>query len=270
MSPRKASSVRRVSRARVTHAEVDARYDRAKELARAGSHAEALVEFLWCYDEGMVAVGSFTGVRNSFLLSQIAKLGAVYPPALDALRSRRDAVERSLFADLTRMKGLSDYSDLNHYLNEDEKTLALFDQIPAGDPLRTKFGLSVYRLLVRTGRHAEAVEARPYKSMISLFEAVIENPVPSGFSKRDRLELERNIRGHSINSAATDIEVLARAGKLASARAFVKKLLAYDDTSKTRRLLRDTFIRAGRPELADDLSPRTKPSARSDRPRGRP
>src|SRR5687767_9105383 len=45
---------------------VQERYDRGKEMLRAGREAEALNDFLWLYDVGMIAVPSFTGVRSSF------------------------------------------------------------------------------------------------------------------------------------------------------------------------------------------------------------
>ena len=248
MPPRKAPASRRSRGARITHKEVDARYDRAKELARAGAHAEALAEFLWCYDVGMVAVASFFGVRTSFLLSAIASLGKAYPPALQALRSRRDAVEHAIASDPGGAKGLSEYSSLNHYLKEDEKTLALFDQIPAGDPRRARMGLSVSRLLAGAGRYAEALEAHPFDRMIELFDDVIQTCAPSHFSDEDKAELEQSIRGHAVRSAANNIEVLAGAGAFDAAREYVAKVLAYDDTLGTRSLLADAFARAGRPE----------------------
>jgi len=37
-------------------------------LAQKGKDAEALTEFLWCFDHGLEAGPAFTGVRLSFLL----------------------------------------------------------------------------------------------------------------------------------------------------------------------------------------------------------
>ena len=253
MPPRKAPAARRSRGARITRKEVDARYDRAKELARAGSHAEALADFLWCYDEGMVAIVSFTGVRKSFLLSEVACLGRAYPPALQALRSRRDAAEQAIASDPFDAKGLSEYASLNHYLKDDEKTLALFDRIPAGDRRRARFGLSVYTLLAKTGRYAEALEAHPFDRMIELFEGVAQTLPPPDFPEEDKAELEACIRGHAVKSAANNIEVLAGAGAVDAARRYVEKVLAYDGTCETRDLLRAAFVRAGRPELSSEL-----------------
>lgn len=83
-----------VVRAPITHDYVEARYKHAQELAKTGNHEEALKEFLWCYDEGMPLIASYGGVRYSFLLQMIAKLGETYPPALAAMRERRDQAEQ--------------------------------------------------------------------------------------------------------------------------------------------------------------------------------
>ena len=69
----------------ITQDMVSTRYKNAQELARQGDAAEALKEFLWCFDDGMPRVSGYGGVRTSFLLSSIAKLGEKYPAALVAL-----------------------------------------------------------------------------------------------------------------------------------------------------------------------------------------
>jgi thiol-disulfide isomerase/thioredoxin len=71
-------------------AKVDARYDLARQLVIAGKAEEALREYLWLFDVGMIEAESFYGVRLSFLLSDLAALGKSYPPATEALRVRRD------------------------------------------------------------------------------------------------------------------------------------------------------------------------------------
>ena len=148
-----------------------------------GRPCRALADFPWCYDEGMVAVASFRGVRVSCLFNEIAILGKAYPPAVHALRSRRDVIEQAIDSDSVRIEGLSEYSSLNHYLKEDEKSLVLFGRIPAGDRRRERLGLSVYALLAKAGRYAEALEALPCKGMIALFDGITRTPVPSDFPR---------------------------------------------------------------------------------------
>lgn len=66
------------------------RMDEAEAAASAGRYAEALEGFLWCFDHGQEADEAFAGVHASFLVDDILALGEVYPPALQALISRRD------------------------------------------------------------------------------------------------------------------------------------------------------------------------------------
>lgn len=250
-SPKAARRPKRVPR--ITHEAVEERYQRGKEFARAGRGAEALKEFLWCYDKGMIAVLSFSGVRVSFLLSAIAELGRAYPPAKDALRLRRDKVANTIASASRRSKALSDYASLNHYLDEDERTLALFDRIPRGDPRRLQMGSSVYELLIKAGRYPEAVEVYPYREMISLFLSVTKARIPPDFSEGERQELEARIRSHAVRRAGRDIEVLARAGKLRAARAFAARVVAFDRTPSARKMLREAAARAGRAGLLTEV-----------------
>jgi hypothetical protein len=233
----------------ITRKMVEERYARAQDLAGKGSHEEALAEFLWCFDEGMVAVSSYTGVRVSFLLGEITRLGRDYPPAIEALRRRRDALEEAIAAAPGAGAGLADYASLNHYLKEDGRNLALFERLPAGDKRRGMLGLSVYEELGRAGRYAEALEAHPYDRMVSLFEAIAVRRKQPGFSKAEQERLDERQLAHTVRLATGNIEVLVGAGKVEEAEAYAKKLLAYDGSAATREKLHAAAVRAGRADL---------------------
>ena len=75
------------------------RQQHAQALAETGKYEEALAEYLWCFDHGNEATnGAYTGVRLSFLLGAIARLGKQYPPAIQALEARRDKAEAALLS----------------------------------------------------------------------------------------------------------------------------------------------------------------------------
>lgn len=245
--PKSAAADRKA--ARITVKMVEARYARARELADKGDRAGALAEYLWCFDEGMPAHARFTGVRVSFLLSEVARLGESYPLALEALRKRRDTLERTIVAEPEAVDALSDHASLNHYLKEDGRNLALFERLPPGDPRRGHLGLTVYRDLAKAGRYADALEAHSYDDMINLFEAITRRLTWPGFSKAEKADLEARHRVHAVRTATGDIEVLVGAGKLDEARAYAAKLLALDDSVATRKLLHEAATRAGHPEL---------------------
>lgn len=235
---------------RLSHAMVGARFEHARTLAKSGKHAEALAEFLWCYDEGMPRVAAFGGVRESYLLNEIARLGEQYPVALDALRVRRDQMLDAIIADPDDRSAFSEFSSLNHALKEDQQNLALWEKLPAGDPRRSQFGLQVYEDLARSRRYADALEAYPYRTMTSLFDSLIEEyDAPADWSAEKIANMRRSARSGAIKTAASNLEVLLGADQLDQAREFAAKVLAYDASESTRQALRAAATRAGRADF---------------------
>ena len=114
-----------------------ARMQHAKKLADQGEYEAALEEYLWCYDDGGNGHPEFTGVRGSFLLTQISQLGKVYPPALDALRERRNDVEERIDREGvgTQMGMLAmQLAILNHTLGDDDRNVQLYRNLKANYP----------------------------------------------------------------------------------------------------------------------------------------
>lgn len=237
----------------ITHDVVASRYKRAQDLARSGDSAEALKEFLWCFDEGMPRVTGYGGVRTSFLLSEIAKLGAEYPPALAALRERRDAALQRLLSSENDPDAAQDFASINRELHEDETTLAAFDQLPAGDMRRRALANVAYEQLVAAQRYQDAVLGRPYETVSSLFELTSkERPLPANVTNPDAIR--KTQRDYLINSTATSVEALAGAGDLANARALAGRLLAYDNSPGTMAVLQQHLARAGHAGLLDNAA----------------
>jgi thiol-disulfide isomerase/thioredoxin len=109
-----------------------ARMSYAKVLAQKGRDAEALEEYLWCFDHGNEASPAFVGVRVSFLLADIKGLAGHYPAARKALESRRDERQAKLQAGSSDYSIATDLVELNSALDQKEKNLAVFDRLPAG------------------------------------------------------------------------------------------------------------------------------------------
>jgi RNA polymerase sigma factor (sigma-70 family) len=236
----------------ITHDYVESRYKLAQELAKTGRHAEALKEFLWCFDEGMPPISGYGGVRGSYLLSMIAKLGATYPPALAALRERRDQMGQRLQASANDWDAASDFASLNHYLKDDARNLQLYDQLPADDPRRRAFSYHVYDQLRTARRYADALEANPYKEMGSNLEDYLEGPpasVPNAAAIRQKRKVE------AVKQTAKDIEVLAGTGNLDDARTLLTRILDLNDSAEAKAILQTHLTRAGHPQLMNNLFP---------------
>ena len=162
---------------------VQARYNFAKTLAQNGKNQEALDQYLWCYDDGMVKEDSFGGVRVSFLTGELGRLAAKFPPAREALIARRDEAKARLLANAQDRRAPTEFSALNEALGDRAANMALFDQLPAGDARRRGFGLRVYADLVAAQRYTEAVEVQPFDSVIRMFDLTVgramKGPGPS-------------------------------------------------------------------------------------------
>ena len=93
----------------------------ADALVEAGRHEEALAMYLKVFDDPGPGMG---GVRTSFLLASIVRLGRAYPPAIDALRERRDAAADRVVAGEGSRGDATDVIRINKDLGEEENTIA--------------------------------------------------------------------------------------------------------------------------------------------------
>lgn len=235
------------AQAPVTSEGVKLRYHHARELAKAGKTAEALKEFLWCYDVGMRQVASFAGVRQSYVLDAIRKLG---PEGTAALQARREAARQDI---LEGSSGQTlDFGALNRVLGEPQATVALYDELPAGDGRRRSLAIAAYQQFVAAQRYTDAMTGRTYASMSAIMEIDLSRP-----------SINDEVRNYSIHQTATNVEVLAGSGDLEHAKTLAARLVHYDSSDATKTLLREHLQRAGHAELLDSLpTPATSDSAK--------
>jgi hypothetical protein len=216
-------------------------------LAGEGKWEEALPELLWCFDEGMPQISSYTGVRTSFLLSEIAKLARNYPPALEALRARREKAETAMMANAGDRNAARDFSALTRTLGEQPRMMEIYDRLPASDPRRGILGAELFEALLGQKRYVDALAAQPYERMVARFETVVQDSNRPASSEM----AQRSLRNLAVANAAKQIEVLAGAGDVANARTYAGRVLALDNSPETRSLLRNHLARAGHPDLLD-------------------
>ncbi|HEY0945389.1 MAG TPA: sigma-70 family RNA polymerase sigma factor [Opitutaceae bacterium] len=228
----------------VTRDQVEARYRKARELAKSGRHAEALGEYLWCYDTGMRQVEGYFITRYSAVLEAIAALGKDYPPALDALRQRRDAAEARLRLSATDMEAGKDYGQINHVLGEDATTYAYFDSLPEDDPRRQHIFDTSIRRLMESRRYRELDKAMPYVGMPKVWEEMVEvaRNIPN---EAARQQCRRNV----IRFAASQVELRAGAGNEVNANDMIERLLIFDASPETIATINEHLVRSGRADL---------------------
>jgi len=218
---------------------VSRRFKRVQELVRQnGDPAEALRELLWCYDIGMPRILGMGAVRTTSLML-FGELGKRYPPALEVLRERREKARELMLSNEREHDATQEYSSINRALGDYQASLAILEDLPAGDRRRRSLAYSAYDYLVKNRRYGEALEGRPYSSINASFENYVARTTSA----------DTAMNTFMIESTATSIEVLAGSGDLDQARALVRKLLAHDSSEGTRALIQTHLQRAGQPTL---------------------
>ncbi len=181
--------------------------------------------------------------EKAFLLSNLGNLARKYPPARQALEKRREEVQSQLSANGADVSVARELANLNHYMGEDQKTLAYFDKLPADSPQRAAMGYNIFDLLLSAKRYHDAVSASPYPQYTRLLLMTTQVP---GQLPADAVA---SLREYEVTSAAKELEALAGAGQLDDARDLIKNVLAFDKSDKTVATLREHLATAGHPEL---------------------
>lgn len=209
---------------------------RAKELIAQGKGQEALEVYLAAYREVQpVNPGSSECQR---LMSAIKHLGRSYPPALAALGSLRDSAEAQYRAKPEQHALAFEVALLDKALDEGQRTLALYDELPPGHTSRGTLAMVGYDAFIRAHRYHDALVGRSYGHMLGQFEGGLQN-----YPKAPEA-LQAPMRKAIIEQTLTSIEVLAGAGKTNEARTLTDKLLAFDSQESTRAALRQHLERA--------------------------
>jgi hypothetical protein len=239
------------------------RHRAAKEHERRGEFAEALADYLWCWDEGARISPGFVGVRHSFLPMDIARLGKDYPPALEAMRSRRNDAESRLRAGSCSSDDLADACTLNKKLEQATRNLVLFDEIRTNDAVpewsREVFARNLLEPLT---------DARRYRDVM----ATVDDPVRYVVNQIDRARQivahleqgeERYMRSSVDSHKAYRVRALARVfeasvgvGRSSDAEKVAQMLIEFSSIQDTYAELVDLAARAGDVELARSIAER--------------
>jgi hypothetical protein len=248
---------------------IDMRY--ADELVLHRNYAEALEIYLRCFDVGRDDDRHFWGTRAGTLAEDIARLGTVYPPARQALLDRRDQREKLL---LDGQGGYIEFAELdavNRALADESRTLQVYDRLPEIGPARKDAFPVVFDGLLEARRYATIVAhaADPHRLIERQIESAQQAAAPSFMTRRflrghaiEYDEYVHWIRQRPVETAADWVEVYAGAGDTIAARKLVRRIMEYDDSSKTIDTLLAHARRAGNPEVVsyvEQMAPSTPP-----------
>lgn len=192
----------------VAEDDVDARYERAKQLLMKGQHEEALRDYLWLWENIPTRRPSMMAVRTSFMTGDIGELASAYKPAHAAFSEKRDEAFEKLGRPGWGHWDVNEFVSLNEALGEDEVTLKWYEMLRDDEANERMLGFAstqLVRLLIERERYAEAGR-------------LIQNPVRSAQMMLPEI--------------------------VASTKGLAERL--GDDTAMIERLLRDTAERQAR------------------------
>ena len=222
------------------------------EMMNEGRYAEALEHFLWCFDEGG-KTPAFTGVRVSFLLGDIKKLGEVYPPAREAMLARRDASEQMILNGQPNIMDVFEYQQLNEHLGQRDQTLKVFDQLPPGHATQKVLVESAMEEFVANRRYSDVVQAGNPEAVFDQgrfsFESYLKYSETAGRDSGERERSLTDLRRRAVEKGATALEALAGAGQVNRAVVLAESILRFDPSPETRGQLIKHAERAGQPQV---------------------
>lgn len=258
-----------------------ARKHRAWEFMLAGRFAEALEDYLWCFDEGVKHQPSFVGVRGSFLVSEIAELGKRHPPAIAALRERRDRLEARLRAGTAERGEAQDYGALSQSLEESGRTLDMFDL--GGEVARLQreeLFHHVFDQLMERRRYRDVIEScgsidryvdhaiRVYTDIKALCDGPWGSINHQGVSAERMREVVREAPPHALRRAVTTVgkfyEALLGVGRNGEAAAVADRISKLDPSVDTFVALVRHAVRSGRPGAAADMATQARAALPAD------
>ncbi len=214
-------------------------------LVKEGKFAEALENYLWCYDEGTKHSPSYVGVRNSFLLMQLAALAAKYPPARDALISRRDGVEAALLKN-NAGDPMAPFTlvQLNQNLGDPGRTLSLFDQLPANSPVRGQLVTYGMEQFSNASRYQDIVDSGSPEAAFDQ-ATLMAKSLPT--DEKSESDVRRNdaMRQNAVAAGGRALEALAAVGQTDRANALADKILQFYQTAETKTELLKHAERGG-------------------------
>lgn len=237
-----------------------ARLKRGVRLQAEGRHAEALQEYLWCYDHGDAAMPGYAGVRRSFLLGFIARLGERHLPALQALRDRRDTVAARLKSGSESSDDVADVCAIDRSLWELDRAIDLYESLRTERALpraqRWAFANDIVEPLAADRRYTDILQ------MLEEPETYVDERLRHFRSRVDALKASKDRReangverfsASCVSRLAPVFEALAGMQRRKDADRIAVLLAEFARTEGTYVALVDRAARAGDVELARKL-----------------
>ncbi|MGP8201941.1 MAG: thioredoxin family protein [Limisphaerales bacterium] len=234
--------------------DANARMQFGVALAQKGRDAEALSEYLWCFDHGLDLNPSFAGVRLSYLLMHIKNLAANYPPARKALETRRDERQAKVAAGASDTQTIMDLVSLNNTLDQKEKNFAVYDHLPAGSMAKDYILMLSADQFLEAKRYTDLLQGQDgtssFQRAVDRYNTMLDS-IGKDSPMRDRME--GTMRQMAVTVGAHCFEALAGLKRNQDGKKLAGQILEFDASPATHDLLAKAAKRAGNAELAESV-----------------
>lgn len=236
--------------------DVDAKYDYARALVSKGSYEEAAAEYVWLWKNMLKHEPSMSGVRGSFMASDMERLAARSGPAKQSFIKLRDEAEEKLNAKPFRERSRrlrDDWIVLNEVVADDARTLAWFDEVkksPDAADVLGDVGFRLEDLLIKHNRWADlgAVVSDPIDRLRQDHEmiALTSRPVRGADE-----EMQKQIKEMAIqrfrNKASRLYTALLAAGREGDAASLAEEARTLDPAPEMVTMLIEMALESGNP-----------------------
>lgn len=231
-----------------------ARNNLALAMHRRGMYAEALEEYLWCYDEGAALDPGYIGVRNSSLVSSLESLAKVHPPARQAIDERLDKMANMIRVGEANDRLVRAFSSLAR--RSPERPIDLYRELREAPENAKSAALLAEALL------PELIKKRLYKEVAADLGDIVETRI----ERRVAMVAQSSMRMSSdqltmmtegaVRYSGNYYELLVGAGETERAWALAEQVLKMDSSAKTWGILVTRAARAGDTQTAESLAER--------------
>lgn len=237
------------------------RRDLAKSLVRKGDYARATEEYLWLWDNMLEHAPSMSGVRRSFMASEMQDLAERSPQAKRAFTAKRNSIRGKLGAGDVSWENLADWIELNKIVDDPSQTLAWVDRMLArgdsGMPSLRRNAFRLRDLLIRHDRIADygkienAVERAKFFIMVEGFDSPMAKP--GHITDEQWQEMNERLEDSGRKQYALLYEAALAADRVEHAREAASVILNHNPSDAMKRELLEAAIRADRvlPEHAE-------------------
>lgn len=217
------------------------RLELASELKDSEKFAEATEQFAWLWQNMVEEEPSYSGVRVSFMASDMQELAATSELAKQTFTKLRDDAQARLEGEDKAFEDLSDWIVLNRIVDDQGRTLEWFDRIkdrPSAPQTIARVSHLIDDLLKEENRWADwgkllrnpDAKVRQNYGLLQMTMSV-----QAGQADDDQKErMTASLRGHYRRSAGEMYSALLAAGRDEDAARVAGVVIELDDTAEAR------------------------------------